>query len=56
MVDGCQEGVLPGTSFQFFPGGGQHFDRLPRGMGGGQNMKKQNDVGKNKKKSLFSKS
>jgi len=22
---------MPGTPFQFFPGGGQNFDRLPRG-------------------------
>jgi len=46
--------AAPGTSFQFFSGGGQHFDQLPRG--GGQNTKnQQNFVVKKHKKSLFTK-
>jgi len=45
-------GVLTGTSFQFFPGGGQNFYRLPRG-GEGQNMKENKLFAKTQKVTIF---
>jgi len=47
----CWSAMLAGTSFQFFPeGGGQNFDRLPKG---GQHMKKTKCCVQKHKKILF---